>query len=61
MEILNITNLTKDFYIHNPGLEIKSCRDICFSLKEGEFIGIAGLSGAGKSTITNLIIQVNYI
>jgi len=54
-EILSITNLAKNFYLHNPGLEIKSCQNINLSLKEGEFIGIVGLSGAGKSTILKCI------
>jgi len=55
MEILTITNLAKNFYLHNPGLEIKSCQNINLSLKKGEFIGIVGLSGAGKSTILKCI------
>jgi len=55
MEILNITDLDKCFYLHNPGLEIKSCQNIDLSLQEGEFIGIVGISGAGKSTILKCI------
>ena len=55
MEILSITNLAKNFYLHNPGLEIKSCQNINLSLKKGEFIGIVGISGAGKSTILKCI------
>ena len=55
MEILSITNLAKNFRLHNPGLEIKSCQGINLTLKKGEFIGIVGLSGAGKSTILKCI------
>ena len=55
MQILSINNLSKDFYLHNPGLEIKSCQDINLTLHKGEFIGIVGLSGAGKSTILKCI------
>jgi alpha-D-ribose 1-methylphosphonate 5-triphosphate synthase subunit PhnL len=55
MEILSIANLAKNFYLHNPGREIKSCRDSSLKLKRGEFIGIAGLSGAGKSTILKCV------
>ena len=55
MEILSITNLAKNFYLHNSGLEIKSCQNINLSLEKGEFIGIMGLSGAGKSTILKCI------
>ena len=55
MEILSIIGLAKNFYLHNPGLEIKSCRNINITLKKGEFIGIVGPSGAGKSTILKCI------
>jgi alpha-D-ribose 1-methylphosphonate 5-triphosphate synthase subunit PhnL len=55
MEILSIANLSKDFYLHNPGLKIKSCHCINLTLNNGEFIGIVGLSGAGKSTILKCI------
>ncbi|MDR1579763.1 MAG: ATP-binding cassette domain-containing protein [Synergistaceae bacterium] len=55
MEILRVTNLAKNFYLHNPGREIKSCRNISLALEHGEFIGIAGISGAGKSTILKCI------
>jgi len=55
MEILHIDDLTKIFYLHNPGLEIKSCSSISLTLSKGEFVGIVGLSGAGKSTILKCI------
>ena len=55
MEILKIANLAKSFYLHYPGLEIKSCQKINLTLHKGEFIGIVGLSGAGKSTILKCI------
>ena len=49
--ILKIENLSKNFYLHNAAKEIRSCQNINFTLEEGKFIGIVGLSGAGKSTI----------
>lgn len=55
MEILRIEALTKNFYLHNPEREIKSCQDINLSLDEGQFVGIVGLSGAGKSTILKCV------
>lgn len=55
MEILKIEHLSKDFYIHNGGIAIRSCQNISFSLDKGGFIGIVGLSGAGKSTILKCI------
>ncbi len=55
MDILTITDLSKDFYLHDPGLEIHSCQNISLRLRQGEFIGIIGLSGAGKSTILKCV------
>ena len=55
MEILKIENVAKNFYLHNAQKEIHSCQNISFSLEEGQFIGIVGLSGAGKSTILKCI------
>lgn len=55
MEILSIQGLSKHFYLHNPGLKIRSCQDIHLTLQEGEFIGIVGISGAGKSTILKCV------
>jgi len=57
VEILTISNLSKNFYLHNPGLEIKSCQNINLTLQKGEFIGIVGLSGAGKSTILKCVYR----
>ena len=57
MNILTIANLAKNFYLHNPGLEIKSCQNINLTLNKGEFIGIVGLSGAGKSTILKCVYR----
>jgi len=55
LDILTIVDLSKEFYLHNPGLLIRSCQGINMALKEGEFIGIVGISGAGKSTILKCI------
>ena len=48
MQILQIKDLTKNFYLHSVEKEIKSCKNVNFTLDEGQFIGIVGLSGAGK-------------
>ena len=55
MSILEIKGLGKNFYLHHAGREIHSCENINFSLEEGQFIGIVGRSGAGKSTILKCI------
>ena len=53
--ILKIDNLSKNFYLHGQAKEIKSCQNINFTLNKGEFIGIVGVSGTGKSTIMKCI------
>lgn len=55
MSILEIQGLAKKFYLHHADREIRSCQNIHFVLEEGEFIGIVGRSGAGKSTILKCI------
>jgi alpha-D-ribose 1-methylphosphonate 5-triphosphate synthase subunit PhnL len=55
MEILRIENLSKHFYLHSLNKEIRSCQNISFTLEKGQFIGIVGVSGAGKSTILKCI------
>ncbi|MFV0516143.1 MAG: phosphonate C-P lyase system protein PhnL [Aminipila sp.] len=55
MSILEIKDLSKNFYLHHVDREIKSCANINFTLEQGGFIGIVGLSGAGKSTIMKCI------
>lgn len=55
MELLRIVNLSKHFYLHNLDKEIRSCQNISFTLLKGQFVGIVGVSGAGKSTILKCI------
>lgn len=55
--ILEIKELSKQFFLHEQGREIKSCKDISFTLKKGGFIGIVGTSGAGKSTVLRCIYR----
>lgn len=55
--ILEIKNLSKNFYLHEQEQEIKSCKNINFKLNKGGFIGIVGTSGAGKSTVLRCIYR----
>lgn len=52
MNILNITNLTYSYDNNNI------IKDINIHINKGEFISIVGTSGAGKSTIFNIIAGI---
>ncbi|MGL4788733.1 phosphonate C-P lyase system protein PhnL [Cetobacterium sp.] len=58
--LLDIKGLYKNFDLYNLDKEIKGCQNINFSVFEGEFIGITGTSGSGKSTILKCIYR-NYL
>lgn len=55
--ILEIKELSKNFYLHEQNREIKSCKEISLALEKGGFIGIVGTSGAGKSTVLRCIYR----
>lgn len=56
-EILAIEHLSKSFVIHNLNKQIEALHDISLNLKEGEFVGITGKSGSGKSTVFKCIYR----
>ncbi|WP_199617689.1 phosphonate C-P lyase system protein PhnL [Paenibacillus alkalitolerans] len=55
--ILTIENLSKSFTLHNLNKHINALDRIDLDLKEGEFVGITGKSGSGKSTILKSIYR----
>jgi alpha-D-ribose 1-methylphosphonate 5-triphosphate synthase subunit PhnL len=55
--ILSIEHLSKSFILHNVNKHIKAAQDISLDLKDGEFIGITGKSGSGKSTVLKCIYR----
>lgn len=56
-EILAIEHLSKSFIIHNLDKRIEALHDISIDLREGEFVGITGKSGSGKSTVFKCIYR----
>jgi alpha-D-ribose 1-methylphosphonate 5-triphosphate synthase subunit PhnL len=52
---LEVQGLTKCFTNHRLEREIRGCRDVSLSVAHGEFVGITGRSGSGKSTVLKLI------
>ncbi len=57
MELLKIKGLSKSFNIYSLGKYIEASKDINITLNKGEFIGITGKSGSGKSTILKCIYR----
>ncbi|MGO0907221.1 phosphonate C-P lyase system protein PhnL [Clostridioides difficile] len=55
--ILEVNNFSKDFKLHALNKTIKACSGINFTISKGEFLGIIGKSGAGKSTILKSIYK----
>lgn len=56
-QLLEVKALNKSFTIHHLNKNIHAVKDIHFSLDEGQFIGIVGKSGSGKSTILKMIYR----
>ncbi|WP_404451259.1 phosphonate C-P lyase system protein PhnL [Virgibacillus necropolis] len=57
MSMLEVKNFSKRFTIHHLGETMHAVEQIDFSLERGEFIGIVGKSGSGKSTILKSIYR----
>lgn len=53
--ILEIKGLSKTFTLYNLGKQIRAVADIDISIKAGQFVGITGKSGSGKSTVLKCI------
>jgi oligopeptide transport system ATP-binding protein len=61
--ILEVRNLSVDFQIPAGGLfggtkVLHAVKDVSFSLKQGETLGIVGESGCGKSTLSRAVIRL---
>ena len=58
-EILKSKNVEK--YYGSKGNIVKAIDDISFDVREGEFIGVMGPSGAGKTTSLNTIATIDEV
>lgn len=55
MNILTVENVSKTFYLQNLNKTIHAVEEVSFHLQKGEFVGITGKSGSGKSTILKCV------
>lgn len=56
--MITVDNLSKNFHIHTLGNKvIEALRAISFQVAAGEFLGLSGPSGTGKSTILKCIYR----
>ncbi|MDR1358339.1 MAG: ATP-binding cassette domain-containing protein, partial [Coriobacteriales bacterium] len=57
--LLHIEGLSKSFYLHETARSIEGCQNISLTVRPGEFVGITGRSGSGKSTILRSVYRTN--
>ena len=55
--ILDVDRVSKSFQIHQLDRHIVGCSEVSFQVAAGEFVGITGRSGSGKSTVLKLIYR----
>ena len=51
--LIEFKNVTKIYHVGE--VDIKAIEDVSFEIKEGEFVVVLGASGAGKTTILNIL------
>ena len=57
MTMLDVNGFGKRFTIHHLNKTMQAVEQVNFSIEKGEFIGIVGKSGSGKSTILKSIYR----
>jgi peptide/nickel transport system ATP-binding protein len=55
-EILNVEELTTEYYTHLG--HVRAVDDVSFRVQKNEFVGVAGESGCGKSTMAYSILRL---
>lgn len=55
--VISVERLEKNFTIHHLGKTIHATGNISFTVNKGDFLGIVGKSGSGKSTVLKSIYR----
>lgn len=58
--MIKVENVSK-YYTLDDGEQIEALKDISFTVKEGEILGIIGKSGSGKTTLLRALRGVEHI
>lgn len=53
--LIRISNCFKTYYTHDRGV-VKAVNDVSFDVMEGEIFGLVGVSGAGKTSLVQMLI-----
>lgn len=56
MSLIEVSGLNKYFPSVEKGKYFQAVKDVSFKLEEGEFLGLVGESGCGKSTIAKILV-----
>ncbi|MDD2458791.1 MAG: phosphonate C-P lyase system protein PhnL [Eubacteriales bacterium] len=56
-DLIAVQNIAKTFHLHQQNKTIHALKPTSFSVTAGEFVGITGKSGSGKSTILKSIYR----
>ena len=59
MNIIEFKNVSKRYKVGNQ--EIEAVKHVSFNIESGEFVVVLGASGAGKSTILNLLGEMDTV
>ncbi|WP_445194512.1 mutanobactin A system ABC transporter ATP-binding subunit MubX [Streptococcus mutans] len=59
MNIIEFKNVSKRYKVGNQ--EIEAVKHVSFNIESGEFVVVLGASGAGKSTILNLLGRMDTV